>query len=183
MTPTIPRTFLRRSDGAYPIPDWQSPDPETHVEVMVEPPPEVPPGYRAVLADQPDAEHVLRYRLEPIPVEELRAQRLAELAALRYVHETRGVTVDGLPMQTSREAQASLAHAYMAAQTGLRADGAAWKCADGAHRPLSNAALQALAGAVMRHVQACFDREAGLAGLIRASESPLEVEISQGWPE
>lgn len=182
MTPTIPRSFIRLSDGAYPIPAWHDPDPATHAEVYMEDPPEVPLGYRAVLADRPDAEHVLRYNVEPIPAEDLRAERLAELAAVRYQAETRGIEVAGLPVQTDRESRPNLIAAYAAAAAGLRAEGCVWKFADGVARAVSAETLMAMATAVLDHVQRCYDQEAVLAEIVRASDNPLALDLHTGWP-
>lgn len=84
MTPTIPRTFIRLSDGAYPIPEWHAPDPNTHAEVFVDDPPVAPAGFVVELAEQPDANHVLRYQLRqafvtPMTDAEIDAQVVARI--------------------------------------------------------------------------------------------------------
>lgn len=182
MTPTIPRSFTRLSDGAYPIPEWHDPDPALHAEVFADDPPAVPPGYRAVLAERPDEQRILRYALEPIPLDELRAERLAELAAIRYAAEVAGITVSGLPVQTDRESRPNLIAAYAAAAAGLRSTGAAWKFADGVARQVSAETLMEMATAVLDHVQRCYDHEAELAAEIRVSAAPLAVDLHAGWP-
>lgn len=103
---------------------------------------------------------------------------LGLLAARRYRAETAGITWNGWPVATDRASQAALGNARQAVAAGLRADGATWKFADGVHQPLTNAQILELAAAVFGHVQACFDREAELAAVIRASPVPNEYLIN-----
>jgi hypothetical protein len=116
------------------------------------------------------------------PLDQLRAERLAELAAIRYQAETRGIAVDGLPVQTDRETRPNLIAAYAAAAGGLRAEGCVWKFADGVARAVSAETLMAMATAVLDHVQRCYDHEAVVAEIIRASDDPLALDLHTGWP-
>lgn len=182
MAPTIPRSFTRLSDGAYPIPEWHDPDPALHAEVFADDPPAVPPGYRAVLAERPDEQRILRYSLEPIPLDELRAERLAELAEIRYAREIGGTAYNGWPLNTDRASQGKAVGAYAMASNGLWPTGSAWKFADGVARALTAGQVQQMALSIAAHVQACFDREAALAETLRASLDPLSVDLMTGWP-
>ncbi|MBK1699744.1 DUF4376 domain-containing protein [Thiococcus pfennigii] len=112
-----------------------------------------------------------------------RHQFLLELLAQkRWEAETGGVEWSGWPVATDVGSQGKLTAAYQAAATGLRADGGAWKFADGIARTMTNAQLQEMALTVMAHVQACFDNEAAIAEQIRASALPDEAWIQGGWP-
>jgi hypothetical protein len=115
-------------------------------------------------------------------LDQLRAERLAELAAARYQHECGGTTWDDLPVATCRDSQGKASGLFLSVLSGVRADGAVWKFADGVARALTNTQAQALATAIALHVQACFEREAELASVISASEKPWAVDISTGWP-
>lgn len=184
MIPTLPPSFVRLADGAYPIPAWHDPDPATHAEVFVEEPPEVPPGFVAELAEQPDAEHILRYTLRPFDLEAQRAERLAELAAIRYRHETAGVSVAGAPVRTDRQSQALVTGAYCTALLNPSAQ-IDWKGADGNWSRLDAATMTAIAATVSAHVQACFSRECALAELIGAAQTWAElaaIDLESGWP-
>lgn len=66
----IPPVYRRLSDGAYPVPAWHRPDPADHVEVLMDDPPAVPAGWVAELAEQPDADNILRYSLRELTEEE-----------------------------------------------------------------------------------------------------------------
>lgn len=178
-TPCIPPLYY--SDSGEVIPAWHEPDPTTHVEILMDDPPDVPAGYRAILAEQPDEQHILRYHLEPIPLDELRDARLAELAAIRYAHEIAGTAYNGWPVDTSRDSQGKATALYAMAQSGLWRDGQVWKFSDGMARPLTVAQAAELAQAIAAHVQSCFEREAALAAQIRSSDAPLGIDLD-GWP-
>lgn len=180
----IPPSFIRLADGAYPIPAWHNPDPTTHVEVFVEDSSDVPEGFVAELAEQPDAEHILRYTLRPLDLAMQRAERLADLAAIRYRHETSGIVLAGAAVRTDRQSQALVTGAYCTALLNPSAliD---WKGADGNWAQLDAATMTEIAAAVSDHVQACFSRERALADLINAAQTFAEiaaVNLESGWP-
>jgi hypothetical protein len=63
---------------------------------------------------------------------------------------------------------------YIGAVVGAQIDPLAvinWKMADGAFVTLDAQAITAFAMAVRRHVQACFDREAGIEGRDRGGSN------------
>jgi hypothetical protein len=102
------------------------------------------------------------------------AAKLAEIAAARYTAEADGITVNEMTIDTSRESQALVTGAALAAT--LDPDYTCqWKTAGG-FVTLSAAAVVAVAQAVRAHVQACFDREAALAALVEAAETVKEVQ-------
>ena len=117
-------------------------------------------------------------------LEERRAQRLADLAALRWQKETGGTTFNGMPVATDAVSQTK----YIGAVVGAQIDPDAvinWKMADGAFVPLDAQAITAVAMAVRAHVQACFDNEAELKAELEAATTAEEiaaVDLNTGWP-
>ena len=117
-------------------------------------------------------------------LEELRVQKLAELAALRWEKETGGTQFNGMPVATDAVSQTK----YIGAVVGAQIDPNAvinWKMADGTFVPLDASAITAVAMAVRAHVQACFDNEAELKAQIEAASTADEiaaVDLNAGWP-
>ena len=117
-------------------------------------------------------------------MEELRAAKLAELAALRWEKETGGTTFNGIPLATDAVSQTK----YIGAVVGAQIDPDAvinWKMADGTFVSLNAQAITAVAMAVRAHVQACFDREAVLKAQIEAASTEDEIaaiDLNTGWP-
>jgi hypothetical protein len=135
------------------------------------------------------------WAVEPVPVEpepeppppptlaELRAARLAELAAKRWAVETAGIVVAGHVVRTDRESQALISGAYQLAAVEPEAV-TRFKASSG-WVDLSGAEVQAVALAVARHVRQCFAREAELAAAVEAAEDEAEldaIDLTDGWP-
>ncbi|MDR1471362.1 MAG: DUF4376 domain-containing protein, partial [Synergistaceae bacterium] len=93
-----------------------------------------------------------------------RAAKLAEIAAARWREEVGGTAVNGMAIDTSRESQALVTGATPQATIDPEYT-CRWKTAAG-FVELDAAAILAVAVAVRTHVQACFDKEANLAGLV-----------------
>lgn len=117
-------------------------------------------------------------------VEAARAEMLAALAARRWQAETSGIVIAGATIMTDAASQAKLTGAAVAAMRDPDMPPLRWKCRDGSFVALSPAQILAIADAVRSHVQACFDREATLAGEIcAASQADLAtIDINAGWP-
>jgi hypothetical protein len=117
-------------------------------------------------------------------LEELRAGKLAELAALRWEKETGGTVFNGMPVTTDAVSQTK----YIGAVVGAQIDPNVvinWKMADGTFVTLDAASITAVAMAVRAHVQACFDNEAELKSRIESAGTAVEisaVDIGAGWP-
>jgi hypothetical protein len=117
-------------------------------------------------------------------LDELGAQKLAELAALRWERETGGTTVNGMPVATDAVSQTK----YIGAVVGAQIDPNAvinWKMADGTFVSLDAQAITAVAMAVRAHVQTCFNNEAVLKEEIEAATTAEEiaaVDLDTGWP-
>ena len=117
-------------------------------------------------------------------LDELRALKLSELAALRWERETGGTLFNGMPVATDAVSQTK----YIGAVVGAQIDPNAvinWKMADGTFVTLDAQAITAVAMAVRAHVQACFDNEAALKSQIEAASTAEEiavVDLNTGWP-
>lgn len=122
---------------------------------------------------------------------DLRGWYVAQLAAERYKREVQGIDwVDSAgnvhAVATDRASQGAMTAAFSAAKAGLRADPSVWKMADGTFASLSNADLEAMAGAVLAYVQKCFNNEQAIATQLdgAADAAALEaIDLTAGWPD
>lgn len=125
---------------------------------------------------------VLRTALPTL--EELRAQKLADLASLRWEKETGGTVFNRMPIATDAVSQTKYIGAVVGAQ--INPDAVInWKMADGTFVTLDAQAIIAVAMAVRAHVQACFDNEAVIKGAIEAAATAEEIaalDLNTGWP-
>jgi hypothetical protein len=116
-------------------------------------------------------------------VAEVRAMRLAELAALRYERETSGITVNGLKVRTDRESQAMLAGAV--SFSDLNPEGAIdWK-GEAGWLTLDKKTLKEIGRVVGAHVQACFAAERRHSAALEAlatAEDVRDYDLSLFWP-
>jgi hypothetical protein len=120
---------------------------------------------------------------QPKTLDQVKAVRRAELAAIRYARETGGITVNGVAVATDLVSQAKINGALALVQV-QPATSIKWKAAAG-FVTLDAAAVQAVALAVGRHVQACFAREAQLTDEINARatvEAVVALDLNAGWP-
>lgn len=122
---------------------------------------------------------VARPILATKPVADVRAAKLAELAALRFNKETAGVA----GIRTDRESQALLTGAALAASLdpGYTVD---WK-GEAGWTTLNAVQLLGAAQAVRGHVQACFSNERAHATAIALLDTVEAIEaydLSSGWP-
>jgi hypothetical protein len=103
----------------------------------------------------------------------------AAIAARRYEAETGGITVGGMAIDTGRDSQALIMGARLA---GI--DDPAyvcnWKTPNGFIQ-LDAETVKAVANTVRAHVQACFDREAALLGMVEDG-TYTEAALEEGWP-
>jgi hypothetical protein len=100
--------------------------------------------------------------------------KYAEIAAARYNAEIAGVTVNGISIKTDRESQGLITGAALQALQDPTYT-CNWKTENG-FVTLTAEQIQAVAVAVRQHVQACFDREAGLIGQIKNATTQAELE-------
>ena len=166
--------------GFYP-PDYQGsyPREDTLVEATEE---EKERVYRLMPAYYDTNNHTFKRLMPPEPtLDELKAQKKAEIASARYEREIAGVEVNGITIDTGRDSQALITGAAVAAV--LDDDYSLnWKTEAGFVH-LTAPEIIAVAQAVRAHVQACFDREAELCALVDAAETKEELdEIIISWP-
>jgi hypothetical protein len=118
-----------------------------------------------------------------IPVAELQQTKLSELAALRYQHETAGITMNGMTIETDRESQALITGAWAAAviNPSVLID---WKGVNGWVQ-INSTTILLIALDVANHVQACFSTERLHSEAIAALETAelvLAYDLSLNWP-
>lgn len=107
-------------------------------------------------------------------------QRLRERAtAARWEHETGGITVGGVRVLTGVEDQNRIATALIGAPATLDFK------AESGWVTLTLAELQAIAGAITDHVQACFSAERAHHEAIDALlslDAARSYDVEAGWP-
>ena len=118
-----------------------------------------------------------------IPFAQQKERKLSDLAALRYQHETSGITLNGMQIETDRQSQALITGAWSFAQLNpsVLID---WKGVNGWIQ-IDAATVNVIAGAVATHVQACFTNERLHAEAINAlatSEEVADYDMTAGWP-
>ena len=102
--------------------------------------------------------------------EQARERKRGEIAAARFEAETSGI--DGI--KTDRESQALITGAALKAMQDSTYS-CRWKTESG-FVELTAPQILAIADAVRAHVQACFDREAELCGLIDKAKTPGDLD-------
>ncbi|MFW8636718.1 DUF4376 domain-containing protein [Cribrihabitans pelagius] len=103
-----------------------------------------------------------------------RAALYTTLADIRWQHETGGITLaDGTVMSTDDRSTAKLTARVTSLQNGMVTAPINFKFPDG-WRAVSQAEIEAVAGAVAQHVQSCFDAELTVSEQIAALD---DVEV------
>ena len=104
-----------------------------------------------------------------------RAARQADLAELRWQHETGGLTLpDGRTVMTTRESQAQIAGVVQSINAGLISEPIDWKLASG-WAALSAQDVQELARADTTHVKTCFAAERQVAEWLAAQPGDVSA--------
>jgi len=161
--------------------------------------------YQRVVRNPPEqwvfnVDHVeATYTIENMPLSQIKARLLGELAALRYKYEVGGFiftdsTGADLKIHSSRESHTKIIGTRQAAQEGLRPENALWKTMEG-FVPLRNGDMVALGPALFGFTQACYDRESQIEDLIAAVDTSGDYstaanefktihadEFTSGWP-
>ncbi|MGH8334853.1 MAG: DUF4376 domain-containing protein [Pseudomonas fluorescens] len=106
-------------------------------------------------------------------------QKISTIAARRYIAETAGITAGGVFIDTGRDSQALVTGATLSAMLDSTYV-CNWKAPTG-FIPLDAPTLIAIAQTMRAHVQACFDREAGLLAAL-ADGTFTDVMLGEGWP-
>ncbi|CAH1665899.1 MULTISPECIES: DUF4376 domain-containing protein [unclassified Chelatococcus] len=146
----------------------------------------IPTDKRAIgtTAGYVNGELVEIHTLEDIPLEELKAEKLAALAQRRWEVETGGLTVGGLFVPTDRETQAIVDRTVKAFDDGDLTAPIEFKSPAG-FVELTVSQLRTIKAAGAQHIQACFKRESVLTTAIAAATTPAAldaIDINQGWP-
>jgi hypothetical protein len=116
--------------------------------------------------------------------EELKTQKLNDLANKRWQKEIGGIIFNGMSLATDIESQTK----YVGAVVGAQLDPNTvvnWKMADGSFVELDAAGITAVAMAVRSHIQTCFDIESAYRELIELAVDKDDlnlIDISVGWP-
>lgn len=151
----------------FRAPDWHTWTPPPKYDPATEIPQYVKGEWRIVL---------LKDLLPPEPtLDELKAQKLAELAQARWEQETGGLTLpDGTVIKTDRESQGLLTAAAVMAKFDPTMT-VEWKAATGWIDLDATTVIQ-FAGAVREHVQKAFSKERDLAEQVAIAGSVQEVQ-------
>lgn len=119
----------------------------------------------------------------PATLESLKAELRAAATEQRWLHETGGIEVAGIHVATALDDQNRIATVLTAGQLGDISD-VDFKAASGWVR-LSLAQIQAIAGAITAHVQACFSAERAHHEAIDSLADVGAAEaydVTAGWP-
>lgn len=110
-------------------------------------------------------------------------QRLAELADIRWQHQSTGIMVEGMRLRTDRE---SIVDLRAIADRSAEKFPLSYKAATEFVTLESKEQATHYADAQDTHVQACFDYEAVLAkriaALINDPEALAAFDLAEGWP-
>lgn len=117
--------------------------------------------------------------LNPPPPVLTAADHRAAVAAERYKHETAGIVVVGMAIDTDDRSKLLINGAALEAMIDP-AYVMNWKTPHG-FMQLTAEQVIAVARAVRSHVQACFDREGELLDAIEAG-TYTEAMLEEGWP-
>lgn len=107
------------------------------------------------------------------------AQHLTIIAARRFDEETRGISINGMVVDTSRDSQALITGAALQATLDPTYT-VRWKTGAG-FVELNAEQIIGMATSVRAHVQACFDRESELIAAVNAGTYTADM-LGQGWP-
>ncbi|MGS0738822.1 DUF4376 domain-containing protein [Pseudomonas sp. GG8] len=103
----------------------------------------------------------------------------ADIASRRFTAETRGITLNGMSINTDRTSQGLITGAVV--ETLLDPTYVCnWKTSDGWVQ-LQPDVTKAVGQAVRAHVQSCFNREGVLSAAVSAG-TYTDAMLEEGWP-
>jgi hypothetical protein len=111
----------------------------------------------------------------PLTLEEVKHNKLVEIANWRWVRETSGVVLNGARIKTDRESQALINGAFASMQAGLITT-VDWKAANGQWLTLGLQEMTAIAQVVATHVQTAFSMERQMMAQVDAATTIEEVQ-------
>jgi hypothetical protein len=122
---------------------------------------------------------------EPIPLAELKAEKLQAMRARRWAVETSGLTINGLVVPTDEKTQNRAANAVLYLDKSPGVETVDWEISPTEDVVLDLETLTAIATGIGAHVQACFTRSKTLKADILAAEDAealAAIDINAGWP-
>ena len=128
--------------------------------------------------------YVMQYEVIEPALDGMKAAKLAELKAYRRTKEEAGITLNGAAIATDRESQAMIGNAVAGLRLNPEGSTVNWKAENGTF-VLDLATLEAIAGAVFDHVQACFNAEIAHVEAINAlttAQAVYNFDYSSAWP-
>ncbi|WP_429139263.1 DUF4376 domain-containing protein [Aeromonas veronii] len=120
----------------------------------------------------------------PIATNRTANKLLADVSLKRWLVETGGILVAGIPIKTDRESQAQIFSVYASLNIGIIND-TVWKNADGSFVMATISQMEPIAKAVAEHVRACFAAEETHFTSIYALQNQADIDaydIDAGWP-
>ena len=121
---------------------------------------------------------------EPI-LEELKYQKIQQLAEYRWAREEGGTILNGVNIPTDRHTQSKFASAYVKAINDSSYTIQKWKFSNELFMTLDSSTIIEIANAIEYHVQACFYNEALISDRISnctSKEDLDQVDLNDGWP-
>lgn len=110
-----------------------------------------------------------------------RLRLLEDLSRIRWECETGGTALpDGTPLPTDATTANKLTSAVKGLQDGMIAEPIAWKFPEG-WQDLTQAQIEAAAGAVAQHVQKCFAAERAVSAQIEALADPAGFDVQAAF--
>lgn len=150
--------------------------------------PALAPGFReasralVVIAGRP----TWQVAYEAIPLDELKAQRLEEIAYRRWQAEIGGFTgPDDVQYPSDELAQAKVNGAVTLLDKDPTLTEVDWELGRNNWITMPAAQVQAMGVLIGRHIQACFTHSRGLMAQVQAAADVAEllaVDIETGWP-
>lgn len=110
-----------------------------------------------------------------LTIDEVRTNKLNELANIRYMQEISGVDINGIHIATDTNSQAKITGAALQAYVDPNYVCNNWKQSDGSFISITSEQILAIAAAVRAHVQSCFDKEAAKVALVHAATTKEEI--------
>ena len=103
----------------------------------------------------------------------------------RWLNETGGITVDGVPVETDDRSKGLVSQQRLVAQKDTASFSTTWQSEDNALHPITGEQMIGLADAVAAHVNACFVQYADAIGGITAGKITklAQVDAKQAVPE
>jgi hypothetical protein len=119
-----------------------------------------------------------------VDLTEIRDEKKAALAAIRWSKETQGTVINGIPVHTDDRSRSTYLGMLMALQFNPSYEVSNFKAADSNFYTFGGQEITAIAFGVRDYVQSCFDREQELKAEIDAATTAQEIadlDIENGW--